>query len=204
MKKVIISLVLLICASLSSTEQEKEPTNSQNCIDQQIDTSDWVAFPMTHGWFIEGQSSGEEHIEVSFPTYPQYMEETASQPAYFTADDEEGMTFRIASMPLSEKDFNLRENVDRMANLISQSPNKRLFAITYPTFGDSGFKMSWIQDDQLTNEIFIKSDHFIYVLETTDKNEIYRDAELGSEAFNLILKSLLKTGAFSKSFVLKS
>ena len=200
MKRIIILLILSICVSLSSTEQEKEPY----CIDQQIDTSDWVAFPITNGWFIEGQSSGEEHIEVSFPTYPQYMEETDSQPAFFTADDEEGMTFRIASMPLPDKDFNLRESVTRMADLITQSPNKKLFAVAYPESNDSGFSIIWIQDERLTTETFIKSDHFIYVLETTDKNEIYRDAEFLDETqFNLFIKHILKTRPFVKSFVLK-
>lgn len=202
-----IYAALPILAKVNTIEEQESFTYCTN-ENQKVDISDWIIFPISFEYIV-GQFSKKENVEISFPESPKFVEENGVQPSHFTATDRDGMTFNIASLRITEENFNLRKSVDFIAESIAKSPNKKLFAVAYPepNPNDSGYGIMWTEGDKMISLTFIKSFHFIYFLETNIHDEIYRDTssiEMGSESFDKMIRNSLKNGAFVKSFVIIS
>lgn len=195
-----------IFASENAHSNEKESFSFCIKEDQKIDTSNWITFPITFGE-MDDESSTKEYIKISFPVKPKFVEEDGLQASYFTATDNDGMVFSIASMQIPEDNFNLQKYVDFLAESISKSASKKLVAYgrPHPNPNDSRYSLMWVEDGKMTMLTLVKGAHFIYFLETNVHNEIYRNIdkiELGTKSFDTMIKDSLKTGTFTKSLAI--
>lgn len=216
MYKYFVSFVLLIITSISATEETKVGSANGNegftyKENQKPDTSDWVTFPITFGSF-DGETGivDEEKITVSLPKEPEFIQANGMQSSYITVTDHEGMSYNIARMEISSDDFNLKQSVNFLAESISKSSSKRLIGWGWPdpNSNDSIYFIMWLEDDKMIMLRLVKSSHFVYFLETSICNEIYRDYNWGSgetdtDALNIMMRDSLKTNSFTRSFVIE-
>jgi len=204
MLKKIILLTLLVSSSIIAEEfSGNESINYCIPDNQQIDTSTWVEYPITFK-VSYNDTVTEEKIKISFPSEPT-VEINEIPQSCFTMTDKEGMVYSLAAMKVPEKDFNLREQVDILAESISKSSNKNLVCRGWPVdnSNDTIQFIHWTQGDKMTRLTLIQSGHLIYFIETSVRHEVYKDflsIQIDTEAFDICMHDSLKTGAFYRSF----
>ncbi len=214
MYKYVIFLLLSSVSLFAIDKTQDISTNEQESFtysvkeNQKIDTGDWITYPITFGIFNVESPLKEENVEVSFPSEPKFVEENGMQSSYFTATDKDGMIYSIASMQIPEDNFSLRNSVDFLVKSISNSSSKKLVAMGFPSPNpnDSVHFIMWTENDKMTRLTLVKSAHFIYFLETSIQNEIYKDVdsiEMDTEAFDIMMRDSLKTGAFTRSLIIE-
>lgn len=206
----LLSSVSLFAVDITQVISTNERESFTYCVKehQKVDTGDWITYPINFGIFNIESPLKEENVKVSFPSEPTFVEENGLQSSYFTASDKDGMIYSIASMPIPGDDFSLRNSVDFLAKSISKSSSKKLVCMGYPSPNpnDSVHFIMWVENDKMTRLTLVKSTHFIYFLETTIENEIYKDVdpiEMDTEAFDIMIRDSLKTGAFTRSLVIE-
>jgi hypothetical protein len=177
---------------------------------QQPDVSNWVTFPIKYEYNARGnESSGKENIQISFPVMPKQGITPLANVGNglqntFSATDEEGMIFSISAMQIPEDGFDVRKSFDALVTLLEKNPGSRIAACIPPQSPDtSTFLITWVKDNKMISLTAIKRTHFVYFLETTVSNEIYRDfesIEQNSAQMDTWMKDSLKSGAFFGSF----
>ncbi len=218
MYKYFIFFVLLSSASVFTAEETQVlPTNEEEsftyCINENLknDTSDWITFPITFGFFdIESGVDNAEKVTVSLPSEPKFIQANGMQSPHITVTDQDGMSFNIARMEIPEDGFNLKQSVNFLAESISKSSSKKLIGWGWPepNPNDSVYFMMWAEGDKMIRLTMVKSTHLVYFLETSICNEIYRNfdwesMETDTVSFDTIMRDSLKTNTFTRSFVIE-
>ena len=168
---------------------------------EQIDTGQWVKIPITFG-YVEGDdcfNPKEEIVEISFPVEPTVFF------GFYNATDEEGMSYVLTAMEISEEAPSLSQVMDSLIEAVEQSPTAEVIGYVHPADNPhlSRYSILFAERDVMTHLMIVKSAHFIYILQVSVSDEIYKDLnsfEPESPAYDKVLKDTNKASAFFNSF----
>jgi hypothetical protein len=200
-----LSVAFLFFSSSLLADSFEDQTDVENSspeeLNSKFDVSNWITIPISFEL-----SSGRENIEIAFPVMPKYVEENG----YFTATDDEGMSYNMAIMSKPEKNFNLRATFDFLVDSLQQSTTKRLVNFNYPEIETIGstYSLEWVdQNYKMTRLSLVESKNFIYFLETNIIDAIYTfdfSMEYDSENYIQMMHDSAKTKTFTSSLLISN
>lgn len=210
-----IKTFLLITFSFTSVAlfatPEKDNLNSSTEVneftycfreDQQIDTQDWIRFPVN----IAVDQDKVEAVELLFPSLPEFINVPLTEKPFIVAKDSEGMTYKFSRMKLPGNEYNLRQSFEFLIDALSSDNKINGYGYPEPNPNDSGYFLSYVnKDGKETTLTLVKSKNFIYFLETSVINKLYLDVEsieIDDNAFEIMIHDSMKHGAFARSLVI--
>ena len=167
--------------------------------DQQIDTKDWVRFPVE----IAYDNNKIESVELLFPSQPRFVNSPLIDKPFVITEDSEGMIYKFSRMKINSNEYNLRQSFEFLIDVLSSDNKINAYAYTEPNPNDVRYFLSYVnKDGKQTMLTLVKSENFVYFFETSVVNDLYLNIdliEIGDEAFKIMIHDSLKHGTFANS-----
>ncbi len=165
---------------------------------QTVHTRNWKEFS-----YSQTQIGMKETFNILFPPGPS----ESHPPVYQKKTDNEGMTFQISGIPIPGEDFDLQKYMDFLRKTIDLSSNIQVHLYTLPENNKKDplfYIIDWFNNNgTFTQLTAIKGGFYIYFLEATVTNELYKDGRWYSEDEKTIKRSFKdthKASLFRRSF----
>jgi len=135
---------------------------------EKVDVTGWRKFDMVLGFLDDQNTSKIEKVSLLFPGFENVVNGSDGLESHVFAQDPEGMKYTFWYLPMAS-DLNLNESFDFLINaFIRNSSKKNIFTTKYKEVNrdTNKYTIQWLEGSKLLTQHFVKSDNFIYLLET--------------------------------------